>query len=68
MGKQKKDKMTNTDLQNITQKKLIEQHERHNKPVSYGILNPWKSTPGSIYHMVFWPRCQIFFIVFWTPS
>ena len=28
---------------------------------------PEKSTPGSIYHMVFWPSGQISVIVFWTP-
>jgi hypothetical protein len=48
------------------------------KPVPYGILNPmvnWTRgrftydilTPGSIFHMVFWPWGQFFVIVFWTP-
>jgi hypothetical protein len=44
---------------------------RFNLP--YGILNPWKMNPGSIYHMVFWTleklnTGSIYHMVFWTPE
>jgi hypothetical protein len=66
--------MTSNDLQNITQKTCMSNTNTTIKRCNMVFGTSKTSTTGSIYHIVFWPRRQIFghcllnpIMVYWTP-